>query len=206
VANVNPSIVSDQAEPGTPAAQRPAPPSQALRAVPAPAPAAIAPPVVLRPVDAAPISEVTAPAARVMPPPVHDQIVSAVVPLHGRGDGRHEVTLELRPDDLGTIRVEVSVEHQTVHLTLHAAEAATSRILTAALPELRSALVGAGLTAGHVGVGPDGGGGPGPRGPSTEADGRTGRGARRAEEHDEEGPRPARTIRPAAAGRLDLFL
>ena len=57
-----------------------------------------------------------APAPAASPAAVADQIVSVVVPLHGRGDGRHEVTLELRPDDLGAIRVEVSVEHQTVHL------------------------------------------------------------------------------------------
>jgi flagellar hook-length control protein FliK len=139
-------------------------------------------------------------------PAVADQIVSAVVPLHGRGDGRHEVTLELRPGDLGAIRVEVAVEHQTVHVTLHAVEPATGRLLSAALPELRSALAEAGLTAGHVGVGPDGGGGAGQRRPAT-GDGaaersRAGAGHRGGPQNTD----PVRTVRPATAGRLDLFL
>jgi flagellar hook-length control protein FliK len=139
-----------------------------------------------------------------LPVPVHDQVVSAVVPLHGRGDGRHEVTLELRPEELGTIRVEVSVEHQTVHLTMHAVEPATSRLLAAALPELRSALVDAGLTAGHVSVGPDGGGSAAARRRSAENDTSTGRPADAGDGPDS--TTPARTVHPAPAGRLDLFL
>jgi hypothetical protein len=143
------------------------------------------------------------------PAAVADQIVSAVVPLHGRGDGRHEVTLELRPDDLGAIRVEVSVEHQTVHLTLHAADPSTGRLLSAALPELRSALAHAGLTAGHVGVGAGGNGGTGDGAPRPSGDGDRPAGGRpRLGRPDDSRPdtEPLRTIRPAAAGRLDLFL
>jgi flagellar hook-length control protein FliK len=154
----------------------------------------------------APVDE--APAAAAAPATVPEQNVSAVVPLHGRGDGRHEVTLELRPDDLGTIRVEVSVEHQTVHLTLHAADPATSRLLSAGLADLRSALADAGLTAGQVGVGLDGGGGAGFRRRSADAgDGdlrRPGGSGPRLTATDE--PIPVRTFRPVAAGRLDLFL
>ncbi|MEW6476507.1 MAG: flagellar hook-length control protein FliK [Actinomycetota bacterium] len=148
------------------------------------------------------------PAAPAPPVPVPDQIVSAVVPLHGRGDGRHEVTLELRPHHLGSIRVEVSVEHQTVHLILHAAEPATSRLLSAALPELRAALADAGLTAGHVGVGLDGGGGARHRRQTDDRDRDLHRpaaaaGAGGGAAHE---PGSVRTPRPAAAGRLDLFL
>ena len=135
-----------------------------------------------------------------------DQIVSAVIPLHGRGDGRHEVTLELRPDHLGAIRVEVSVEHQTVHLTLHAAEAATGRLLSAALGDLRAALAEAGLTAGHVGVGPDGGGGAGHRRPTAPDDGTGRSAARQGTAAGTERSDPVRTVRPAGAGRLDLLL
>ncbi|HYH49193.1 MAG TPA: flagellar hook-length control protein FliK [Acidimicrobiia bacterium] len=147
-------------------------------------------------------------ATPVAPPAVPDQIVSAVVPLHGRGDGRHEVTLELRPDHLGTIRVEVTVEHQTVHLALHAVEPETNRLLAAALPELRTALADAGLTAGHLGVGPDGGGNAGQwRNPSGtgDTDGAAASGGRQGAPTSEE-PEPARPVHPAAAGRLDLFL
>jgi hypothetical protein len=201
---LNQGIVAERPGSAGPAQERPVQATPAPKTAAVPTIAATLPPVVLTHVDAAPISEVTAPAARVMPAPVHDQIVSAVVPLHGRGDGRHEVTLELRPEELGTIRVEVSVEHQTVHLTLHAAEPATSRLLSVALPELRSALADAGLTAGQVGVGPDGGGSAGARRPATDRD-EAGRPTRGAGQPDDE-PALVRTIRPAAAGRLDLFL
>lgn len=143
---------------------------------------------------------VDAPPPPVAPASIPDQIVSAVVPLHGRGDGRHEITLELRPDDLGIIRVEVSVEHQTVHLTFHAAEPATSRLLSAALPDLRTALADAGLTAGQVGVGVDGGDGTGHRRSEPQAVPE----ARLAE--TESRPSTTRSARPAAAGRIDLFL
>lgn len=134
------------------------------------------------------------------PPAVPEQIVSAVVPLHGRGDGRHEVTLELRPEDLGPIRVEVSVEQQTVHLTLHAAEPATGRLLSTALADLRAALADAGLRAGHLAVSPDGGGAPGRRTRPEPAP------ADRAPRHDSTTPEKLRLHRPNAAGRLDLLL
>ena len=167
------------------------------------------------PAPARPTEAVAAPVdapAVATPAAVADQVVSAVVPLHGRGDGRHAVTLELRPEELGTIRVEVSVEHQTVHLTLHAADPATGRLLAAALPELRTALTDAGLTAGQLGVGGDGGHGAGQRrtaGGDGEGDGLADahrRGGRRPAGADPAGTGPIRTFRPAAAGRLDLFL
>ncbi len=131
--------------------------------------------------------------------------MSAVVPLHGRGDGRHEITLELRPEELGTIRVEVRVEDRTVHLTLHAAEPATTRILSAALPELRSSLAEAGLTAGHLAVGPDGGNSTGQRRRSTDA-APADRHGRAEPGHPTGATAPVRSNRPADAGRLDLFL
>jgi flagellar hook-length control protein FliK len=126
------------------------------------APAPMPWPATVTPAEA-PIPADAPAATPVAPPAVPEQIVSAVVPLHGRGDGRHEVTLELRPEDLGTIRVEVSVEHQTVHLTIHAAEPATGRLLSAAMADLRSALADAGLHPGHVAVSSDGGSGTGRR-------------------------------------------
>jgi flagellar hook-length control protein FliK len=150
--------------------------------------------------------DVTA-ASPALPATVPDQIVSAVVPLHGRGDGRHEVTLELRPEHLGAIRVEVSVEQQTVHLTLHAADPATGRLLAAALPELRAALAEAGLTAGSIGVGPDGGGGTGARRPNASDETSERRPGGRGRRTDEPEPSAAvGTVRRSTTGGLDLFL
>jgi flagellar hook-length control protein FliK len=151
----------------------------------------------------APIPADAPAAAPPAPPAIPEQIVSAVVPLHGRGDGRHEMTLELRPEELGTIRVDVSVEHQTVHLTLHAAEPATGRLLSAALADLRSALADAGLQAGHVAVSPDGGSGPGRRSrpqtePAPHLPGKT--------TPTTAVPATTPVLRPATAGRLDLLL
>lgn len=147
------------------------------------------------------------PAAPVAQPDVSEQIVSAVVPLHGRGDGRHEVTLELRPDHLGTIRVEVTVEQQTVHLALHATEPETNRLLAAALPELRTSLADAGLTAGHLEVGSDSAGTAGQwRNPSRTGENHDSAAAAGRGGSGSDLPEPARLPRPAAAGRLDLLL
>jgi hypothetical protein len=147
------------------------------------------------------------PVGPALPAAVPDQIVSAVVPLHGRGDGRHEVTLELRPEHLGAIRVEVSVEAQTVHLTLHAADPATGRLLSAALPELRAALVEAGLTAGHIGVGADGGGGSGTgRSSASDEDSERRPGGRGRRTDDPELAATVRSAGPPTSGGLDLFL
>jgi hypothetical protein len=159
----------------------------------APLPAAAVRAEAARPVD-------TPAPTPVAPPAVPEQIVSAVVPLHGRGDGRHEVTLELRPEDLGPIRVEISVEHQSVHLTLHAAEPATGRLLSLALAELRTALADAGLRAGHLAVSPDGDSATGRRSRPDTPEPDTARGDATAT------PQRVRTIRPSAAGRLDLLL
>jgi flagellar hook-length control protein FliK len=181
------------------------PPEHRIPEKPVPALTAPAPtpwPAAVTPAEA-PIPADAPAATPVAPPAVPEQIVSAVVPLHGRGDGRHELTLELRPEDLGTIRVEVSVEHQTVHLTLHAAEPATGRLLSAALADLRSALADAGLRAGHVAVSPDGGNGPGRRSrPQDESE------ARLPDKATPTSAIPVTTpnVRPATAGRLDLFL
>jgi hypothetical protein len=188
-------LVPENLVPATRVPEKPLPRIDAPASVPLPTPVARAESTL--PVDA------PAP-ARAAPPAVPEQIVSAVVPLHGRGDGRHEVTLELRPHDLGTIRVEVSVEQQTVHLTLHAAEPATGRLLSAALADLRSALADAGLQAGHLAVSPDGGGAtarrPRPETPLPERRSAT------STTPETAGTSHVSESRPAASGRLDLLL
>lgn len=169
-----------------------------------PVPAGADPAASAAPAEAATPASGPAPAT---PAAVADQIVSAVVPLHGRGDGRHEVTLELRPESLGAIRVELSVEHQTVHLTLHAVEPATAALLDRALPDLRSALADAGLHAGQVGVGA-GDGGTGQR--RNADDGPPSRAGHRARRTPVTAASSVAAASPPAtahaAGRLDVLL
>jgi flagellar hook-length control protein FliK len=140
--------------------------------------------------------------ASVQDPPVVDQVVSVVEPLRHRGDGHHELTLDLRPAELGAIRVEVSIDQGTVHLSLHADEASTGTLLHQAMPELRAALEEAGLVAGRLGVGPGDreGGRPPAQSRPTEGDEPTAGRPKAA---------AAATIRPPvapAAGALDLLL
>jgi flagellar hook-length control protein FliK len=107
----------------------------------------------LRPGGGAAVVDRSEPAARPEHPSLPDQVVSVVEPLRHRGDGHHELTLDLRPPELGPIRVEVTIEGGTVHLSLHAGDAATGDLLHQAMPDLRAALAEAGLVAGHLGVG-----------------------------------------------------
>jgi hypothetical protein len=86
------------------------------------------------------------------PPSPVAQVVKAVVPLRRLVDGTHNVVLELHPAELGTVRVELSLDAGVIHLGLRADAAGTSRLLRAALPELRSQLDAAGLVAGRLAV------------------------------------------------------
>jgi flagellar hook-length control protein FliK len=138
----------------------------------------------------------------VQDPPVMEQVVSVVEPLRQRGDGHHELTLDLHPAELGAIRVEVSIDRGTVHLSLHAEQASTGTLLHEAMPELRAALEEAGLVPGRLGVGSgdrEGGRPPAPFRPAEGNEPRAGR------------PQAAAVaaIRPptaSAAGALDLLL
>lgn len=86
-------------------------------------------------------------------PAVVDQVVEVIQPLIRMEDGSDEVILELRPADLGTVRVEVRVEHGVVHATLHADQDSTADLLRQSLPDLRTALAEAGLQPGDLGCG-----------------------------------------------------
>jgi hypothetical protein len=54
------------------------------------------------------------------------------------------------------VRVTVSLQDGVVHLAMRGDQAGTDDLLRSTLPELRAALVDAGLSAGDLGVGHDG--------------------------------------------------
>ena len=85
---------------------------------------------------------------------VAEQLVAVVRPL-SEGDGTHSLTVDLHPMDLGRVRLEISMEGATIHVTMHAEHAATSTLLHESLPELHRSLDDAGLRAGRVSLGAD---------------------------------------------------
>jgi flagellar hook-length control protein FliK len=86
------------------------------------------------------------------------QIVERVGALRHREDGDYELTLQLEPADLGRIELRVRLEGGVVHVQVGAHAPSTTDAVRRALPQLRDALVDAGLTAGSLDVGQHGGG------------------------------------------------
>lgn len=143
-------------------------------------------------------------AAPALPDPV-EQVVRVVTPLRRLGDGQHDLVLELRPADLGAVRVELSLDKGVVHLGLRAEVEQTNQLLRAALPELRQQLDAAGVMAGRVAVDADAGSGARQWRTAPE-DGATGR--RRDEtvpDDDEVTPTPAYSS-SSAYGHVDVLL
>ena len=85
----------------------------------------------------------------VVPPPPQAQVLSAMSPLLTGPDGTHRVTVHLEPENLGKVRVQLSLSGGEVAVHLIAADAATRETLRQGLPELRAQLELSGLrTAG----------------------------------------------------------
>lgn len=84
------------------------------------------------------------------------QVVRALGPLRAGPDGSRELSLELRPEGLGTVHLTVRVEKGMVHLAMAAETPAAAQVLTASIDDLRAGLESAGLTAGSLAVRPDG--------------------------------------------------
>jgi flagellar hook-length control protein FliK len=99
--------------------------------------------------DAAP-----GPGARTLERVLAAQLVERVGTLRHRDDGDYELTLQLDPPDLGRVELRVRLEGGVVHVQVGAQAAGTGDLLRRALPELREALVDAGLTAGTLDIGP----------------------------------------------------
>jgi hypothetical protein len=76
-------------------------------------------------------------------------VVPEVTRLVSRGDGTHRVTLTLRPEALGEVRVTLTLRDGEVHVRLAAGEEA-QRALVEGAPELRRVLELAGATETRV--------------------------------------------------------
>lgn len=100
-----------------------------------------------------PTSPATTPAPPAAEPlPVPDQIVEQVSPLIDRGEGTHEVTIDLDPADLGRLRLSVTSEDGVVSIRVLADDPATRRLLQESIEQLRAALEGAGVQTGDLDV------------------------------------------------------
>lgn len=96
-------------------------------------------------------SNVAAP-ARSEAPALPDQLVRVLTPLRKGPDGTHRVAIQLRPDDLGEVQVDVRVRGNEIALTLRADLAGTTDLLRSTLSELRAELEAAGFRAGDLDV------------------------------------------------------
>lgn len=93
------------------------------------------------------------PATRVAAPALSEQIVEVLSPLRRGPDGTHQVALQLRPDELGEVLVDVRVRGNEISLSLRADLAPTADLLRESLAELRSELEAAGFRSGNLDVG-----------------------------------------------------
>lgn len=139
----SPSVVRADAATVTAPAADVAAPADAPMPVNAPAPPATV---------AVTSAAVATPAQAPTPTPVPAQLVDHVTPLLNKGDGIHEVTIELDPVDLGRVRLEVTLDDGVVSVRVHADDPATRRLLASSIHELRASLTEAGVSAGDLDV------------------------------------------------------
>lgn len=97
-------------------------------------------------------------AAAAAPPPVPEQLVTLVSPLRKSPDGTHRMSLQLRPEELGGVTVDVRVLGNQISLHLRADVPGTTDLLRASLADLRADLEAAGFDAGSLDVGVGDGG------------------------------------------------
>ncbi|MEO5981795.1 MAG: flagellar hook-length control protein FliK [Pedococcus sp.] len=185
---------ADTARPGTdadPSTVAVVPGAAVDEAVPTTSPVVAGPPATVVDTTAAAAGVATAPttgataatpvattpvANPVLPLPPQAQVLSAVSPLLTGPDGTHRVTVTLEPENLGKVRVQLTLSGGEVALHLIAADAATRETLRLGLPELRAQLEQSGLRTagmdvqsgsadlfGQAGAGAGTGGGTAPR-------------------------------------------
>ena len=89
------------------------------------------------------------------PPPPAAQVAQLLGPVLEGPDGAYTLSLQLYPEELGAVQVEVLLRGGEIRLALHAGDPAAQSALRAAVPDLRADLLSGGLTATSVSV--DGG-------------------------------------------------
>ncbi len=85
-------------------------------------------------------------------PPVAEQLVGRVSSLLSGPDGTHELSIELRPAELGTVRLHVTLDDGVVSVRLHADDPASRQLLAGSLDDLRQQLSRAGIRTGALDV------------------------------------------------------
>ncbi|MGQ0632756.1 MAG: NlpC/P60 family protein [Sporichthyaceae bacterium] len=95
----------------------------------------------------------SAPAQTPAPAATAAQLANPLFTLHRAGvDGTHRMSVELQPDSLGPVRIEVELSGGQIDLRLAGGSEAARDALRAALPDLRRALESAGITVGATQV------------------------------------------------------
>lgn len=91
-------------------------------------------------------------AAPVAAPPAIDQILEAVAPLQHSGDGNYELTLELRPHDLGRVEITVLMRDGVLSMHMSADHAEARQLLRDHVEHLRGLLNTSGVTTGSFDI------------------------------------------------------
>ena len=86
-------------------------------------------------------------------PPPAQQLAEALRDVRRMSDGSHRLSLQLHPEELGAVQLEVAVRDGQLHLRAVAETDSTRRLLAASIPELREQLTDAGVSAGSLEVG-----------------------------------------------------
>ncbi len=81
------------------------------------------------------------------------QVAEALRDVRRLTDGTHRLSLQLHPEDLGAVQLEVALREGRLHLRAVAQTEAGRSALQSSLPELRSELLDAGVNAGSLEVG-----------------------------------------------------
>jgi flagellar hook-length control protein FliK len=94
----------------------------------------------------APASAAAAPAPAAPPQPVTQQLAAPLLNLRASGDGTHRILINLHPNDLGSVNVEVRFSNGNISVAMSSGSEATRAAITAALPGLHQQLTDAGMS------------------------------------------------------------